>query len=71
MLRRLVEDGDEEAEDDEEVEEEKDMQKTCERTLEEGEKARTVGAEQEKDDDQTAVYWKRTCYAYATRFWPE
>lgn len=39
----LVEDGDEEAEDDEEVEEEKDMQKTCERTLEEGEKARTVG----------------------------
>ena len=62
-----MEDGDEEAEDDEEVEEEKDMQKTCERTLEEGEKARTVGAEQEKDDDQTAVYWKcRNCSA--TRF---
>ena len=38
-----MEDGDEEAEDDEEVEEEKDMQKTCERMLEEGEKARTVG----------------------------
>jgi len=64
---RLVEDGDEEAEDDEEVEEEKDMQKTCERTLEEGEKARTVGAEQEKDDDQTAVYWKHLlCNAFLT-----
>jgi hypothetical protein len=65
VLRRLVEDGDEEAEDDEEVEEEKDMQKTCERTLEEGEKARRW----ERNKRRTTIkrrFTGSTCYA--TRF---